>query len=149
LPALPSSSPAYEIATSLAANGNLKLEISYCILNSAVFFTFSTFLSIPSPGSQSFITSLMACRCGGASPADLTDANTISVFQQGVASYNASNGTNLQFVSVESATKQVVSGYNFKGIVNVTNNGTPEKYDITVWQKAGGQSIEVTNFTKV
>jgi hypothetical protein len=91
----------------------------------------------------------MACRCGGASPADLTDANTISVFQQGVASYNASNGANLVFVSIESATKQVVSGFNFKGIINVTNNGTPEKYDITVWQKAGGQSIEVTNFTKL
>jgi hypothetical protein len=56
--------------------------------------------------------------------------------------YKASNGTNLFFVSIESATKQVVSGFNFKGIINVTNNGNPEKYD-------GGQSINVANFTKI
>jgi hypothetical protein len=76
-------------------------------------------------------------RTGAASPADLNNVNTISVFQQAVASHNAANGTNLAYVNIESATKQVVSGFNFKGVLNVTNNGVAEKYDVTVWQKAG------------
>jgi len=88
-------------------------------------------------------------RTGAAAPADLNDANLISVFQQAVTSHNATAGTNLVYVGVESATKQVVSGFNFKGVLNVTNNGAPEKYNVTVWQKAGGQSIEVTEFQKI
>jgi hypothetical protein len=91
----------------------------------------------------------MACRCGAPKGADLNDPNLISCFQQAVANYNASNGTDLVFVGVESATKQVVAGFNFKGIINVTNGGTPEKYNVTVWQKPGGQVIEVTDFNKV
>jgi hypothetical protein len=86
---------------------------------------------------------------GGHADTDVNDPNTIAVFKQGVEQYNAKNSTSLVFVSVESATKQVVSGFNFKGVVNVTDGGAAAKYQATVWQKAGGQSIEVTEFTKL
>jgi hypothetical protein len=87
--------------------------------------------------------------CGGHSPADVNDENLISVFKQGVDSYNAQNSASLQFVSVESATKQVVAGFNFKGVINVLEGGAAAKYQVTVWQKPGGQVIEVTEFTKL
>jgi hypothetical protein len=95
------------------------------------------------------ITIEMARRLGGASSADVTDRNTISVFRQAVTSRNSTNNTNLPFVSIQAATKHVVSGFNFKGIINVTNNGAREQYDVTVWQKAGGRSIDVTNFREI
>jgi hypothetical protein len=86
---------------------------------------------------------------GAAAAVDVNDATVIAVFKQGVEAYNAKNSTSLVFVSVENATKQVVSGFNFKGVVNVTDGGAAAKYQATVWQKAGGQSIELTEFTKL
>jgi hypothetical protein len=88
-------------------------------------------------------------RVGAHAAIDANDATAVSVFKQGVEAYNAKNSASLVFVSVESATKQVVSGFNFKGIINVTDGGAAVKYQVTVWQKAGGQSIEVTEFTKL
>jgi anti-anti-sigma regulatory factor len=91
----------------------------------------------------------MSGRDGGPSEISADDASAISVFKQGIDSYNAKNSTSLVFVSIESATKQVVSGFNFKGVINVTDGGAAAKYQVTVWEKAGGKSIEVTEFTKL
>jgi hypothetical protein len=88
--------------------------------------------------------------CLGAPAAtDVNDANTLSVFREAIASYNSRNRTNLQFVNLVSATKQIVSGFKFTGIINMTNNGAAQQYNVTVWQKAGGRSIEVTRFANM
>jgi hypothetical protein len=88
-------------------------------------------------------------KAGAPGAIDVNDADAIAVFKQGIDSYNAKNSASIVFVSVESATKQVVSGFNFKGVLNVTDGGAAAKYQVTVWQKAGGQTIEVTEFTKL
>jgi hypothetical protein len=72
------------------------------------------------------------------------------IFSQAANWHNQNRGTYLTFVSVSNLSKQVVSGFNFKGIANVRNAfGADARYNGTIWQKAGGRSTEVTNFTRI
>jgi hypothetical protein len=83
---------------------------------------------------------------GGVKPTDVTDANTISVFKQAVEDHNKKENDTLEFVELVSATKQVVSGFSFTGVVKVKKDSVVSEYNVKVWQKAGGQEIEVSEF---
>jgi hypothetical protein len=83
---------------------------------------------------------------GGIAPTDVTDPYTISVFKQAVDKHNADTNAGLTFVELVSATKQVVSGFNFIGVIKASKGGAVGEYEVEVWAKAGGQEIEVCKF---
>ena len=83
------------------------------------------------------------CCCGGQCQADPKEANTVEVFKQAVAAHNAAANDTLEFVEIVSVTKQVVSGFMFRGVAKCTKDGVAAEYEIDVWQKAGGKEIEL------
>jgi hypothetical protein len=89
-------------------------------------------------------------RLGAPANADPNDPAIKAIFSQAVNWHNQNRGTHLTFVSVSNPSKQVVSGFNFKGTVSVRDAfGSEAHYNVTVWQKAGGRSTEVTNFARL
>lgn len=87
----------------------------------------------------------MAC-CGGQKPADLNDENTINVFKQAVQSHNTAANDTLEYTEIVSATMQVVSGFMFRGVIKCTKGGAVSEYEVDVWQKPGGQEIDLQKF---
>ena len=81
--------------------------------------------------------------CGGQSAADVNDAHLVQAFKDAIESHNKSANDSLQFVRVVSATKQVVSGFMLRGVVEVSVGGANKEYNIDVWVKPGTQGIEV------
>jgi hypothetical protein len=81
---------------------------------------------------------------------NITAAETISVFRQGVAAYNANNRTNLEFVKLESAAQYASFNIKLKcsGIVTVLNHGISEQYEIEIFQNGEGTPIELTDCKK-
>ena len=84
------------------------------------------------------------CCCGGVKEANINDEHVINAFKGAVANHNATNGTNLEFVKIVSATQQVVAGFIFEGIVE-TNDGN---YKAKFWVKPGTQGTEYQLFQK-
>lgn len=91
---------------------------------------------------------IMSCGCGhccgGHEAANPEDVNIINAFKQGLQAYNTEHNTALEFVKIESVTKQVVSGFKFQGVVELKDG----KYNFDIWQKAGGREVVVNSLTK-
>jgi hypothetical protein len=85
--------------------------------------------------------------CGGVSPTDVKDEYTLKVFKQAVTDHNAKQNDTLEFKELVSATKQVVSGFMFTGVIKAAKGGAVGEYNVKVWAKAGGQEIEVQEFS--
>jgi hypothetical protein len=86
--------------------------------------------------------------CGGVSPADVTDPETIAVFKRAVGVHNSTNNDNVEFVELVSATQQVVSGFSFTGVIKASKGGNVSEYKLKFWEKAGGNEIEVQEFVQ-
>lgn len=84
--------------------------------------------------------------CGGVSDADPNEEYTVGVFKKAIEQHNAANNESLEFVKIVRVTKQVVSGFFFRGIVEVKKGDSTLQYNCELWDKPGGQNLEVQKF---
>ena len=84
--------------------------------------------------------------CGGISNADSNDEFIINVYKQTIDLHNSKENDNLEFVKIVSVTKQVVSGFMFRGVIEAKKGNSVGQYEVDVWQKAGGKEIEIQKF---
>ena len=87
----------------------------------------------------------MSC-CGGISNADANDEFIINVYKQAVELHNSQQNDNVEFVKIISVSKQVVSGFMFRGVIEAKKGDAVGQYEVDVWQKAGGKEIEIQKF---
>ena len=86
--------------------------------------------------------------CGGLRPADINDQHVIQAFRNAVEKHNASSNETLEFVSVVSATQQVVRGMMLRGTIQCRCDGQNQNYSVDVWVKPGNEPIEVQKFER-
>jgi hypothetical protein len=86
---------------------------------------------------------------GGAHTVDPSSDVVIAAFKQTVDVYNSLHGSNLELVTVLSATQKVVAGFIFSGLIKVSNEGVIEHYSVSVWQRPGGDDHQIEKFEKL
>lgn len=86
--------------------------------------------------------------CGGVAQSDPNEEYTVNVFKNAIQKHNAANNDTLEFVKIVEVTKQVVSGFMFRGVVEVKKGADVLHYNCELWDKPGGQNLEVQKFEK-
>ncbi|CAN8245704.1 unnamed protein product [Cochlearia groenlandica] len=90
-----------------------------------------------------------AARVGGWSAiSDVKDPHVVEIGEFAVSEYDKQSKSGLKFVTVVSGESQIVSGTNYKLVVEV-NDGTRKNYEAVVWEQPWLKSMNLTSFKPV
>ncbi|KAJ4878194.1 Cysteine proteinase inhibitor 5 [Raphanus sativus] len=88
-------------------------------------------------------------RVGGWNPRDVNDPHVVKIVQFAVSQYNIQSQSGLKFMNVVRGEFQVVSGINYKLVVeaNDGNNSADRTYEAVVFEQPSMKSMNLTSFT--
>lgn len=91
-----------------------------------------------------------AALLGGWKPIkDLNDPHIVEIGKFAVDEYNQRSKADLKLVKLEKGEQQVVSGMNYRLILEAKDGQASKKYQAVVWEKPGGKSRNLTSFVPV
>ena len=86
-------------------------------------------------------------RVGGYSPIEnLNDQHLVEIAQFAVDQYNKQNGAHLQLVKIVKAEQQVVSGMNYRLVIEAKDGGAERNYQAIVYEKPWQKIRQLTSF---
>ncbi|CAN6828649.1 hypothetical protein HID58_060358 [Brassica napus] len=114
-------------------------------MNKAIFLSLLSILLLP-------LHTFASERVGDWGPIkDLKDPHVIKIGQFAVNKYNIQSKSGLKFVNVVRGEFQVVSGVNYRFVVEADDgsNSTYKMYEAVVWEQLWMKSMNLTSFTSL